>query len=71
MRFLAREIFRDTPMNIMDQYRPCGLAHRYAEIARPITAAEYREAVAAARAEGIHRLDEPHPARILRLFREG
>ena len=71
MRFLAREISRDTYVNLMAQYRPCGLAHRYPAIARPITAAEYRDALAAARAEGIHRLDEPRPARILRLFREG
>ena len=66
MRFLAREISRDTYVNLMAQYRPCGLAHRYPAIARPITAAEYREALAAARAEGIHRLDEPRPARVLR-----
>ena len=57
MRFLAREISRNTYVNIMDQYRPCGLAFRHPAIARPITAGEYREAVAAAIEEGIHRLD--------------
>jgi putative pyruvate formate lyase activating enzyme len=71
MRFLAREVSRDTYVNLMDQYRPCGLAHRYPEIARPITAAEYHEAVAAARAEGIRRLDRRLAIRVLRWFPEG
>ncbi len=60
MRFLAREMSPNTYVNIMAQYRPCGLAHRYPAIARPITAAEYREALEAAAAEGIHRLDHRH-----------
>ncbi len=65
MRFLAQEISRNTYVNIMAQYRPCGLAHQYPAIHRGITAAEYREAVAAAMAEGIHRLDKRRTIRIL------
>ena len=65
MRFLAREVSRDTYVNIMAQYHPCGLAFRYPAIARPITAIEYREALAAAAAEGIHRLDQRHRSRVL------
>jgi putative pyruvate formate lyase activating enzyme len=65
MRFLAREVSRNTYVNIMDQYRPCGTASRYPAIARGISAAEYREALAAAAAEGIHRLDRRRARRIL------
>jgi uncharacterized Fe-S radical SAM superfamily protein PflX len=48
----------------MAQYRPCGLASRHPAIARPITAAEYREAVGAAIEEGIRRLDQRHAVRL-------
>ena len=58
MRFLAREISPNTYVNLMDQYRPCGLAHRYPEIGRPVTLEEFEEALEAARQEGIHRLDQ-------------
>ncbi|MBM3301073.1 MAG: radical SAM protein [Deltaproteobacteria bacterium] len=57
MRFLSREISTNTYVNIMDQYRPCGKAHNFPEIARSITREEYREAVETAREEGITRLD--------------
>jgi len=57
MRFLAREISQDTYVNLMDQYHPCGRAFRHPRIARPITEVEFREALEAAREEGIHRLD--------------
>ena len=57
MRFLAREVSPDTYVNLMDQYRPCGLAFSYPEIARPITHEEFEDALEATREEGIHRLD--------------
>jgi putative pyruvate formate lyase activating enzyme len=57
MRFLAREVSRDTYVNLMDQYRPCGRASDYPEIARPITQEEFEAAVEATREEGIYRLD--------------
>ncbi len=56
-RFLAREISRGTYVNLMAQYRPCGEAFRYPEIARRITTAEFEEAVTIAREEGLRRLD--------------
>jgi putative pyruvate formate lyase activating enzyme len=56
-RFLAQEISEDTYLNLMDQYRPCGLASRFPEIARTITAEEYVRALEAARREGLRRLD--------------
>jgi putative pyruvate formate lyase activating enzyme len=58
MRFLAREVSRDTYVNVMAQYRPCGEANKYPEIARRISPEEYEAAVRAAEEEGIHRLDE-------------
>jgi putative pyruvate formate lyase activating enzyme len=57
MRFLAGEISRNTYVNVMDQYRPCYKATEDTRIRRRITHAEYDEAVEAARAAGIHRLD--------------
>jgi putative pyruvate formate lyase activating enzyme len=57
MRFLAREISPDTYVNLMAQYRPAGHARDHESIARSITLDEYREALAAAREEGIRRID--------------
>lgn len=59
MRFLAREISKNTYVNIMDQYRPCGEdSARFPELQRRITAEEYQAALDAAHAEGLHRLDD-------------
>jgi putative pyruvate formate lyase activating enzyme len=58
MRFLAKEISRETYVNVMNQYRPCGEAHKFPELRRPITAEEFRDAIRAAQEEGIDRLDE-------------
>ncbi len=57
MRFIAREISRNTYVNIMDQYRPCGNACKYPPLERSITRDEYENALKAARKEGITRLD--------------
>ena len=57
MRFLAREISPNTYVNLMDQYRPCGQAYSYVEIAKPITDEEFEDALEATHEEGIHRLD--------------
>jgi putative pyruvate formate lyase activating enzyme len=66
MRFLADEISRDTYVNVMAQYHPCGLAHEHPAIARSITRAEYQAAVRSALAAGLHRLDDrTRPRRII------
>jgi putative pyruvate formate lyase activating enzyme len=57
LRFLAEEISTNTYLNLMDQYRPCYRADEYPEIDRPITAAEYREALDSAARHGLERLD--------------
>lgn len=56
MRFLAREVSPNTFVNIMAQYRPEGRAWEIDGIARRCTVEEYREALAIAKEEGIHRL---------------
>ena len=56
-RFLADGISSNTYLNLMGQYHPCGEAYRFPAIARRPTASEYGEAVAAARAAGLKRLD--------------
>lgn len=65
MQFLAGEISRDTYVNVMDQYRPCWKAQEDPLIDRRLTAAEYRAALEAAHAAGLHRLDRREHPRIL------
>ena len=67
MRFLARDVSKNTYVNIMAQYHPAGETDRFEEINRCITQKEYQEAVNDARAEGITRLDERKPYFSLRL----
>jgi putative pyruvate formate lyase activating enzyme len=57
MRFLAGEISKETYVNVMAQYRPCGKAHGDEAIGRGPTQAEYEEAVSTAREAGLTRLD--------------
>jgi len=56
MRFLAKEVSKDTYVNIMDQYRPGYMAADNPELARPVTKEEFAEAVRLARAAGISRI---------------
>ncbi len=60
MRWIARELGRDTYVNLMAQYRPAGhvSANRYPEIDRGITNEEFQQAWEAFRAAGLHRLDD-------------
>jgi putative pyruvate formate lyase activating enzyme len=67
-RFLAREISRDTYINVMDQYRPCYRAVNMPPLDRRITREEYDEAVQQAREAGLHRFDRREP-RLLHIFR--
>lgn len=57
--FLAEEIGTDTWLNLMDQYRPCGRAAEFPEIARRISRAEWEAARDHARRKGMTRLDRP------------
>jgi putative pyruvate formate lyase activating enzyme len=55
--FLAEEIGRDTYLNLMDQYRPCGTADGFPEIARVVSRKEWEEARDYAVGRGMTRLD--------------
>lgn len=65
MEFLAQEISENTYLNVMDQWRPCGEAHSHPELSRRISREEYAQALEAARACGLHRLDTRQRVRIL------
>lgn len=60
MHFLATEISRNTYVNVMNQYHPCGEAVGQPDIGRSVTSREFREALDLARREGLTRLDERH-----------
>jgi putative pyruvate formate lyase activating enzyme len=58
MHYLATEISRNTYVNIMGQYYPCGdMIPPDSPLARGITRQEFREAVEIAREEGLTRID--------------
>ncbi len=57
MAFLAREISRDTYVNVMAQYRPVGLARQMPGLDRRPGRAEHLRAVAEAVRAGLHRVD--------------
>jgi putative pyruvate formate lyase activating enzyme len=57
LAFVAREISRNTYVNVMRQYSPCYRAWDYPPLDRPITAEEYHQALTAAARHGLHRLD--------------
>jgi len=59
--WLAAELSPDTYINVMAQYHPASDAMRHGDIARPITAAEFRDAVGEAWRAGLHRFDERQP----------
>ncbi|MGE5839800.1 MAG: radical SAM protein, partial [Deltaproteobacteria bacterium] len=65
MEFLAREVSPNTYVNVMDQYRPCGSAHRDEHVNRRLHSKEYREAVNAAKRAGLTRLDERDRIRVV------
>jgi putative pyruvate formate lyase activating enzyme len=55
--FLAREISPHTYTNIMDQYRPCGVADKDTLINRRLSSREFQDALDAAKTAGLTRLD--------------
>ncbi len=56
LRFIAQELSPHSYVNIMDQYRPCYLAHRHPSLSRRITRSEYDRVVTWARSAGLTRL---------------
>ncbi len=65
MEFLAKEISPYTYVNVMDQYRPCGMAYKDEYINRRILGKEYSEALKWAQDAGLKRLDQRQGFRLL------
>ena len=65
VRFLADEISPSTYLNVMDQYHPCGDIPPHSPLGRRISAAEYEEALEAARQAGLTRLDDRQRFRLV------
>jgi putative pyruvate formate lyase activating enzyme len=63
LAWVASELGPQTYVNLMDQYRPAGKVEqgRFAELSRPLEAAEYREALRVAEEVGLRRLDARAP----------
>lgn len=57
LTFIADQLSRNTYVNLMPQYRPCGRAREYPELASGLRAREFEAAIAAAREIGLCRLD--------------
>jgi len=61
VNFISKDISLNTYVNIMAQYRPCYKAHDIPSLARPISAAEFQQAVDLAHQGGLYRLDRARP----------
>jgi len=59
MHFLATQISKNTYVNIMPQYRPCGKAFQIKDLSSHINNKEFIDALDMAKEEGIERLDMP------------
>jgi putative pyruvate formate lyase activating enzyme len=66
LRFVAEEISRDTYLNLMDQYHPCGRAREFPPLDRTLAADEYRQALELAEKFGLRRLDRRDWQRLFR-----
>jgi putative pyruvate formate lyase activating enzyme len=62
MRFIARDISKNTYVNIMPQYRPCGRATEIKALSYRLSSTDYKAALLAAKKEGITQLDRQGPA---------
>lgn len=65
VNFISQEISPNTYVNVMAQYRPCYKAYDIPSLARPISTAEFQEAVELAHQAGLNRLDRARPIKIL------
>jgi putative pyruvate formate lyase activating enzyme len=65
MTFIAEQVSKNTYVNIMNQYRPCGRAAEVEAMDRSVTDKAYNDAVTEARAAGITRLDRRRRAFLL------
>jgi putative pyruvate formate lyase activating enzyme len=56
-QFLAKEISKNTFLNIMDQYYPAFHAFKFPELSRRITQKEYQKALELAQKAGLSRFE--------------
>ena len=56
-QWIAEHVSRNTYLNVMDQYRPCGTAFQHASLSKRISQREYEKAIMLAKKHGLHRLD--------------
>lgn len=63
--FLVNEVSPNTYVNVMDQYRPCGEAHKDEHINRRLSSQEFRDATDTARRAGLTRLDSRDRIRLV------
>ncbi len=59
MDFVAKSVSRQTYVNVMPQYRPCGRAGEVVGLGTKLDPEDYRKALEATRKAGIRRLDPP------------
>jgi putative pyruvate formate lyase activating enzyme len=57
LEFIATRLSRDTYVNLMPQYRPCGLANEIPALSRRLSHREFEAALLVAREVGLRRLD--------------
>ena len=55
MSFIADQVSKNTYVNLMDQYRPCGKAHEVKGLEAPVSKTEFNQAVQEAKEAGISR----------------
>lgn len=67
VHFLSEKVSRHTYVNIMAQYRPCYKALQIPGLGRPISSAEFHEALSFAREAGLSRFDGIHPTLDIRI----
>ncbi len=63
--FIAQEISKNTYLNIMDQYRPCGDAHKFPELMSTISYGECKRLIDLAKKKGLTRLDKKDLSKLL------
>jgi len=68
LEFIAKEISKKTYLNIMDQYRPCGEAHKFPELCSTISYKEYKHALDLAKEFGLTNLDKRDFSRLIFLL---
>jgi len=68
VRFIAKEVSRDSYLNVMAQYHPAHRAFRIPALSRSLLRQEFAEAVSLAREHGLERLDGVRPRSAARLL---